>query len=52
MTVDGERYPFVECDPTLGAASLAPLLPITLTGANSISVSGLLDTGGTVNVLP
>jgi hypothetical protein len=31
---------------------LAPLLPITLTGARSISVLGLLDTGATVNVLP
>jgi hypothetical protein len=36
----------------LGPASLAPLLPITLTGARTISVSGLLDTGATVNVLP
>jgi hypothetical protein len=39
-------------DPSLGAASLAPFLPITLVGARSISVSGLLDTGATVNVLP
>ncbi len=47
-----ERYAFVEGDSSLGPASLAPLLPIVLTAARSISVSGLLDTGATVNVLP
>jgi len=47
-----EQYPFVERDPSSGAASLAPLLPITSVGANPVSVSGLLDTGATVNVLP
>jgi hypothetical protein len=46
-----ERYAFVEADSRLGPASLAPLLPITLTGARSIAVQGLLDTGATVNVL-
>lgn len=52
MTSAGERYAFVERDPGLGLASLAPLLPIKLTAARSISASGLLDTGATVNVLP
>jgi len=52
VTAVAERYPFVERDPSLGVASLAPLLPITLVGSKSISVSGLLDTGATVNVLP
>lgn len=52
MTPAGEQYPFVEREPGLGAASLAPMLPITLTGANSVQVEGLLDTGATVNVLP
>jgi Aspartyl protease len=52
VTSQAERYPFVERDPRLGVASLAPLLPVTLLGAKSISVSGLLDTGATVNVLP
>jgi hypothetical protein len=52
MTAGAERYPFVEGDPNLGLASLAPFLPVTLTGANSITVSGLLDTGAAVNVLP
>lgn len=52
MTDACERYAYVERDSSLGPASLAPLLPITLTGARSIVVSGLLDTGATVNVLP
>jgi hypothetical protein len=52
VTALAERYPFVERDPSLGSASLAPFLPITLIGAKSVSVSGLLDTGATVNVLP
>jgi hypothetical protein len=47
-----ERFPFAEREPSLGAASLSPLLPITLIGPNSVSVVGLLDTGATVNVLP
>jgi hypothetical protein len=47
-----ESYPFVERDPTLGVASLAPFLPISLLGPQSVSVLGLLDTGATVNVLP
>jgi len=47
-----ERFPFVERDLSLGAASLAPFLPLTLVGTDSVSVSGLLDTGATVNVLP
>jgi hypothetical protein len=52
VTAVANQYPFVEGDPGLGAASLAPFLPITLIGAKSASVSGLLDTGATVNVLP
>jgi hypothetical protein len=46
-----EQYPFVERDPSLGIASLAPLLPITPIGSKTVTVSGLLDTGATVNVL-
>lgn len=34
------RYPFVERDPRSGAASLAPMLPLTLAGANSAADSG------------
>ncbi len=47
-----EQYPFVERDPRSGAASLAPMLPISLVGAQTVTVSGLLDSGATVNVLP
>jgi predicted aspartyl protease len=52
MSVHVERFPFVERAPELGAASLAPVVPLTLAAAHSIEVSGLLDTGATVNVLP
>jgi hypothetical protein len=52
VTYVAAQYPFIERDPSLGVASLAPLLPITLAVTKSISVSGLLDAGATVNVLP
>lgn len=52
MSLAPESYPFVEREPGLGAASLAPVLPLTLIGSKTIQVSGLLDTGATVNVLP
>jgi hypothetical protein len=52
VTAESEQFPFIERDPALGAASFAPFLPITLVAANSIAVSGLLDTGATVSVLP
>jgi hypothetical protein len=52
VTAAPERYPFVERDPGSGAASLAPLLPITLVGARPVTARGLLDTGAAVNVLP
>lgn len=48
-----ERYPFLASDPTLGEASFRPYLPFTLTHQKvSITASGLLDTGASVNVLP
>jgi hypothetical protein len=46
------RFPFISRDPALGAASLAPLLPLELAAHTSISLNGLLDTGAAVNVLP
>lgn len=52
MTTESEQYPFVLRDQRLGPASFAPFLPITLVSAKSITLSGLLDTGATVNVLP
>ena len=51
--VDKVRFAFTEVDPKLGALSTLPYLPIILTYQNkSIRVSGLLDTGSSVNVLP
>jgi len=53
MMPQAEQYPFVAMDPALGAASLLPYLPITLTfRGQSVSAMGLLDTAATVNVLP
>ena len=52
MTSPSERFPYVPRDPSLGTASLAPLLPFTLTASASVAVSGLLDTGAAINVLP
>ncbi|NEQ21910.1 MAG: hypothetical protein F6K28_22455, partial [Microcoleus sp. SIO2G3] len=50
---NGERYPFVSSDLTLGEASFRPYLPFTLLHQQaSVTVSGLLDTGASVNVLP
>ena len=50
---NSERYPFTAVDPALGEAGLQPHLPITLTYQDrSVTISGLLDTGAMVNVLP
>lgn len=47
------RYPFVLMDEAFGEASLLPYLPLELRSQNkSVSVSCLLDTGSTVNVMP
>ncbi|MFZ4730488.1 MAG: hypothetical protein ACOYMQ_17730 [Pseudanabaena sp.] len=47
------RFAFTEVDPSLGALSTLPYLPLTLTyQSQSLNVSGLLDTGSSVNVLP
>lgn len=51
--VDKVRFAFTEIDPELGELSTLPYLPLILTYQNqSLSVSGLLDTGSSVNVLP
>lgn len=48
-----ERYPFVSSNPTLGEASFCPYLPFTLIHQQfSVTTSGLLDTGASVNLLP
>ena len=53
MTPAGEQYPFVVIDPVAGPAGQMPYLPLTLSlGGKSLAVSGLLDTGAAINVLP
>ena len=48
-----ERFPFVAADGHLVEAGFLPQLPITLAYQDhSVSASGLLDTGATVNVMP
>lgn len=43
------RFAFTEVDPSLGALSTLPYLPLTLTyQSQSLNVSGLLDTGSSV----
>lgn len=49
--VDKVRFAFTQIDPELGALSTLPYLPLILTYQNqSLNVSGLLDTGSSVNV--
>lgn len=50
MMNKSERYPFSETDRRIGSL---PFIPFVLAyRKRSLSVSGLLDTGSTVNVLP
>jgi hypothetical protein len=50
---NAERYPFTVTQSVLGEAGLQSYLPLTLTyQEHSLTVSGLLDTGAMVNVLP
>lgn len=51
--LNSERYPFISGDSAFGEASFRPFLPLILRyQGQSIAVSGLLDTGAMVNVLP
>jgi len=52
MSVPTQQFPYVPRDPSLGQASLAPMLPLTLTGRQSVTTSGLVDSGAAINVLP
>lgn len=52
MTAPAEQFAYVPRDPTLGKASLAPLLPLTLIGRQTVATSALLDSGAAINVLP
>ncbi len=47
-----ERFAYVEVDPSLGAASALPYVPIVFGhGEREMAVSGLVDSGTTLNVL-
>lgn len=51
--VDSIRFTFTEMNRELGAFSALLYLPLTLSYQNRfLQVSGLLDTGASVNVLP
>jgi hypothetical protein len=52
MTAPVQQFPYVPRDPSLGNASLAPILPLTLSGTRSVATTGLLDSGAAINVLP
>jgi hypothetical protein len=47
------QFPYTVINPALGASSSLPYLPLTLTHQqHSMPVSGLVDSGAMVNVLP
>jgi hypothetical protein len=52
MSAPPQQFPYVQRDPSLGQASLAPMLPLTLVGRQSVTTSSLVDSGAAVNVLP
>jgi hypothetical protein len=52
MSAAAQSFPYVPRDPSLGHASLAPMLPLTLIGSQPIATSGLVDSGAAINVLP
>ena len=52
MTAPAQQFPFVPRDQSVGQASLVPMLPLTLVGNQSVAISGLVDSGAAVNVLP
>ncbi len=52
MTPQAQQFAYVSRDPSLGKASLAPMLPLTLTGIQTLVTSGLVDSGAAINVLP
>ena len=50
---NSQKFSYQQINQQIGEASYLPLLPITLSNKdNLLTVSGLLDTGATVNVLP
>ena len=50
---DSQRFPYVEVDPPLGAASALPYAPITLAlDGNVVNVPALVDSSAALSVLP
>src|SRR5665213_3036496 len=52
MTVPARRFPYSSRSPTLPTGSQSPFLPLVLIGAHRIAVSGLVDSGAAINVVP
>jgi hypothetical protein len=52
MRAAPQRFPYVPRDPSLGNASLAAMLRLTLIGSQSVDSTGLVDSGAAINVLP
>ena len=51
--IESQSFPFLETKDIYGDVDVVPSLPLTLTyGQSSIALTGLLDTGASVNVLP
>lgn len=51
--IDAQRFPFTESLDEFGSADAVPSVPLILSYRDkSIEVSGMLDTGASVNVLP
>ena len=53
MNNNSQKFSYQQINQQIGEASYLPFVPITLSHKdNLLTVSGLLDTGATVNVLP
>ena len=51
--LNGQRFQFTERSNRFGQTSIMPYLPIILSNENlTVEITGLLDTGASVNVLP
>ena len=51
--IESQSFPFLETKDIYGDVDVVPSLPLTLTyGQSLIALTGLLDTGASVNVLP
>lgn len=50
---ESQRFPYVEIDPSFGAASALPYVPLILQSVhNRVTVSALVDSGAVLSVLP